>query len=220
MSVRWGFGLLLVALVGCSGSEGSSLGTGEGVVLKVDVVTGSFAPASTSLLDQLSGPMTPVDGLIAAASCHNVGDWLDDATLDNAIVVGSNPRLVRVAEIVVQGRVDARLALGAEEQFWRESQIVLTEDLVAAGFSQGDLDLYLAAVAEEPSGSATDRFVAYAVSETTKRVRVTYLDTRTMPEPRTAARLSEQRPYVVSDGELLRGVVERATCEAMRSGRE
>ena len=209
---------LLAALVvaGCTRDPNSEVRPAPGELLHIEVATGARANASPKLLAQLAGAAAPSSVAIVAASCNNVAHWLSDDTLNNSIVVGANPRLVRVAELVGDDRVSARLALLVENKFLRGFAIDMGDEFSEQGFDAADLDEYLALVAEPPSSAAIDRYVVYAVSVTTTVVRVTYLDRREMPDPETVDRLDHQSIFVSLDDGLYEGRVDRNECEALQ----
>jgi hypothetical protein len=207
---------IAVLTAGCAASDGSKANPSPGVLLRVDVSTGHRVEDSSSIIEGLAGaePLSAV--LVVAASCHNVADWVDDHILDNAIVVGGNVRLVRVAEMLSDRLVSADLALAAESQFWSAGQVQLNDELRKQGFDQQDVDEYLALVEEQPSAAALERFVVYGVSRKMTQVRITYLDTQRMPEPTTVGRLQRQKFFLATDDGLVGAQVERSQCEALQ----
>lgn len=201
---------------GCRHEPTSTANGGRGELIAVELSTGSFAPESETLAARISGPEEPGSALLVAASCHNAVDWDAGRALDNGIVVGANPRLVRVAELLADDQVSADLALIVESKFLRGVDVELDAMLSEVGFDQADVDGYLALVAQAPSQEALDRFVVYAVSVTTTVVRVVYLDSSSMPPPETFKRLAGQDLYLsLSDG-LQESRVSREQCDALR----
>jgi hypothetical protein len=204
----------VLALLSCGG-QGSTASVGPGWLLVVDVKTGSRVHDSAEVVAMLSGDLIPSRELIVAASCHNVGVWLDDWALNNRIVVGTSARLVRVAQMIAEAEVNASLAVVLEEQVWRGGQPQLTDGLREAGFDQGDVDSYVALSEQTPSAEAAARYVVYAVSGTTTEVMVSYLDTANLPTPRTVDRNDRQEFYVAFDGQLAEQTVTADECRQL-----
>jgi hypothetical protein len=206
----WMTPLACVALVACAGPS-AEVRPEPGTVLKIRT-NSPRVRYSTELPLLMSGGEAPERSFVVAASCRNVEDWMSDETLDNSIIVASNPRLVRVAELLDSGRVDPLLVKGVEEQFWRNQQPSLTDDLAEAGFDQADLDAYLESLEQPPSDDARSRYVVYAVSRTTSIAQIMYIAVTALPPLALTGRSRSYDLFVAVDGELSPTQVSESEC--------
>lgn len=199
---------LLVAggLQGCGDAESASR-PAHGVALEIVVPDGDLEGTihtDSRAIAGLQGHLVPSESAVRAAACHNIENWLDDHTLVTDTVVGSNPVLLRVAELVFSGEVDAELARLAEQQRWREgADIELDSNMANAGFDQADLDEYLWLVAQPPRDAANDTYVVYAASSKMSTFLVVYAEAAELSTGRTSnGRYPDVSAWIAGNGEL------------------
>jgi hypothetical protein len=208
--LRLVWGVAFVVAAACGGPS-AEVNPAPGVVLMIRTPSRQVSESATVPLLMSGGP-APERSMVVAASCRNIGDWMADVTLDNAIVVGSSPRLVRVAELIDGGLVDPALASGVEQQYWRNERPFLNDDLVSAGFDQADLDAYVVLLEQPPSQEARDRYVVYAATRTLRIAQVMYVDVTELPTPRLRGRSRPNDLYVAVDGVLEETQVSESEC--------
>ena len=210
--------LLIGWMPGCGGAE-SSARPAPGVALEIVVPDGELDGTihdDTRAIAGLQGDLMPSEGAVRAAACHNIEDWLDDHTLVTDTVVGSNPALLRVAELVFSGEVDVELARLAEQQRWLgRSAIELDSGMIEAGFDQGDVDDYLELVAQPPGTAANDTYVVYAASSKMSAFIVVYARTAELSVGRTSdGRYPDVTSWIAADGELTEFTFPQDECRA------
>jgi hypothetical protein len=136
----------------------------------------------SELNDRLAGDVVLEERTAQAAYCVNGWYWADDVTLNTLVLVATSPRLVRAAEIVDAGDFDLAMATAVEQSLLAsdvepESVVVSGLDAEVRGrWDVADLERYLEATSQPPSEMASQRFVVYAVSETTTRQHVYFID--------------------------------------------
>jgi hypothetical protein len=124
-----------------------------------------------SLVAAMSGDVTVDESLAQWAYCVNGWYWYTDVTLDTLVLVSTNERLVRAAELAAGSRFDAGLVEAVERAVFDDPDRgdVTVDELPTSlrdRYATAELERYLDALSEPPSDRARERFVVYAVSET------------------------------------------------------
>lgn len=119
----------------------------------------------------LSGDLDVAEGAVQAAYCVNGWYWATDVTLNKQIVVGTNWRLVRAAELVESEAFDRELVEAVETARLNldegEVTVAILPATIRAQFGDDAVSQYLAESSLPSGESARRRFVAYAVSWST-----------------------------------------------------
>ncbi len=129
----------------------------------------------------LAGGIDVSDDVAFAAYCVNGWYWATDVTLNTNVVVASNDRYVRAAELVAGSVFGADLVAAVEsERVSREPgstvSVASLSEWVIREFGVAPLEQYLLAIKEPPSEGASERFVVYAVSESTTEQLIYFVD--------------------------------------------
>jgi len=174
-----------------------------GAVLLVIERSGPRVTQDDALVNAMVGDASLGGVLIRAASCHNAVRWLGNASLNTSLVVSTQSRFVRVAELLANGEIGEDLARVAESSFWNGGN--LEDDALSEGFGAAEIEAFAALVSQGPSPQALEQYVVYATSETTTRQAVVYLDSQTLaissasslvgPEPTLDPEIAGVGPY-------------------------
>lgn len=173
--------------VGALLATASCVQTGDSITDERQVVMrperdGPYVDQDSELNDRLAGNVVLEERTAQAAYCVNGWYWLDDVTVDLTLLVATSPRLVRAAEVVDAGDFDLAMATAVEQSLLdsdADPENVTVSDLdaeVRDRWDVADLEAYLEATSLPPSEAASQRFVVYAVSETTTRQHVYFID--------------------------------------------
>lgn len=158
-----------VVVAGCARTQ-----NGDGGQLLV-VRDGGRVYEDVDLWRLVSEDRLPSRREMFAAGCQASLDSKGDVNLDGHVVVSTNRRLVRAAELVDTGGVDAVLA-SSVESWWLSGEVPLAELDAAAVGARTDADVaviedYLERVAEPPSaGYARSMMVVAYSSSTTEQI--------------------------------------------------
>jgi hypothetical protein len=132
-------------------------------------------------LDRLLGGTVAVSSSAAvAAYCVNGWYWGTDETVDLDVVVASSDRLLNVAEASALESFPTGLVEEVEQALLDDQLTSPTIDDVPADlvaqFGRDEVAAYLSSVAGPADPATLQRFVVYAVSESTYRQRVVFVD--------------------------------------------
>jgi len=151
------------------------------VVMRVER-DGPRVNEDSKLSDLLAGDIVLEERTAQAAYCVNGWYWANDVTLNLLVLVATSPRLVRAAEVAEAGDFDVVMATAVEQSLLDsdvDPENVTVSDLdaqVRDRWDVADLEAYLQATSLPASEGASQRFVVYAVSRTTSRQRVYFID--------------------------------------------
>lgn len=147
--------------------------------------------ANDQLVSVMSGETSTEDALVEGAFCVASLDWLWDLVHNPAIIVATDPALVRAAElygdaILADDLEMASLIAQAEQAYWRRDanfdRLRDWADDLADDEQRAAARRYLDERQQPPSVDATRRFVIYAVQHIATQQSVFYLDThRVLP---------------------------------------
>jgi len=166
----WGFLIVVLALGGGIVYNRVTQPDGAQVVLEFER-DGPRVNDDPTLVAAFGGDLSVDESLAQWAYCVNGWYWYTDVTLDTLVLVSTNERFVRAAELAAGSQFDAGLVEAVEHAVFDDPDRddVSADDLPAGVRNQygtEDLRLYLEAVNEPPSAAARDRFVVYAGSRT------------------------------------------------------
>jgi hypothetical protein len=142
---------------------------------------GSFVDDDPALLSAFRGDLSVDESLAQWAYCVNGWYWYTDVTLDTLVLVSTNERLVRAAELAAGSRFDAGLVEAVERAVFDDPDRgdLPVDELPTSlrdRYATAELERYLDAVSEPPSDRARERFVVYAVSETIWEQFIVFID--------------------------------------------
>jgi hypothetical protein len=172
--------LVLIAIVWILVDKRLSVPSDDQVVIRLHR-DGGWVDSDDDLHAQLAGSIDVSDDVAFAAYCVNGWYWATDVTLDETVLVASNDRYVRAAELVsgsVFG-VDLVAAVESERISHKPGSTMSVASLpewVIREFGVAPLGQYLLAIEEPPSDGASERFVVYAVSESTTEQLIYFVD--------------------------------------------
>lgn len=138
------------------------------------------------LAEVMAGDLTVPADLVVAAMCVNSIDWTRDVALNLDIVVATDARLVRAAELYAAALDDGderrqEMIGRVEDAYWDtiDERDDFDEWVGSAGNAadRDAIELYLDERSQPPSAEALRRFVVYAVSPNLHEQLVMYLDT-------------------------------------------
>lgn len=172
--------LVLIAIVWILVDTRRSIPNGDQVVVRLHRDGGSV-DSDDDLHALLAGSIDVSDDVAFAAYCVNGGYWATDVTVNTRVLVGSNDRYVRAAELVSGSVFGVDLVAAVEsERIGRKPgstvSVASLPDWVIREFGVVPLEQYLAAIKEPPSEGASERFVVYAVSESTTEQLIYFVD--------------------------------------------
>jgi hypothetical protein len=160
-------------IVGCSTSNGDG---GRFFVVR----DGGRVWEDRDLQRLTVGDVLPSPRQLVAAACQARLDNVADVNLDSRVLVSTNARLLRSAELVEHDGVDAVLA-STIEHLWLSGELAVsdidTQTVVDRTEYEADqVDSYLEKVGEPPSPGFVGSSVVTAFSNTTRDQYVTVID--------------------------------------------
>lgn len=133
-----------------------------------------------SLDDLLGGRAAIPASAVVAAYCVNGWYWATDVTLNTNVVVASKDRLINAAAFVADGSFPKEFVTAVEREILeRELETPAAAELseaLRARFGEERLTSYLARATQPATAANLERFVVYAVSESTYRQRIEFID--------------------------------------------
>jgi hypothetical protein len=108
-------------------------------------------------------------------------DWMRDVAVGTDVLVATDVRLVRAAELAASNSYDAAMIVAVEKRLIDGVTSGSVAESLADRWPASDIDTYLAD-AVEPSDAAVHRFVAYATRKNVLGDRVCVIDTSSLNE--------------------------------------